>query len=169
MLTAFKHFLIEKFLLAKLMLGRKKQNLTNFGDYMQKVGKILIILPVNKESELSDKTFVKKVSDIFETARINTFDLNMLRKSDINWLGVPNNAFLNNIRDENYDLLIDINPDHNKLCCYLDALSEAEMRIHLAQGKFDSIFNLQIRSDSDIPLNSKYDTLLNYLKVLRQN
>jgi len=136
---------------------------------MRNVKKIIVVLPKKSELHDSSTTFIKRLSQSFPDSRISTFEVKMLRKSDINWLGVPNKNFLSHIRDEKYDLLIDINTVQDRLCCYLDALSNAAVRIHLVPGKFDYIYNIQIRSDAEIPLTTRYDTLLNYLEILHKN
>jgi hypothetical protein len=81
----------------------------------------------------------------------------------MNWLGVPGKEYLNNIREEDFDLLIDLNEQQDRVCTYLSALSNATMRIHFSEGKFDRIYNLQIRTDINASLNTKIQTLLNYL------
>ena len=92
-----------------------------------------------------------------------------MRKSDRNSLGVPNSTYLNQIRDEKYDLLIDLNPEQDRICTYLGALCEASMRIHLSEGNFDKIYNLQIRTDKNAPLSTRYDTLIIYLSKLKNS
>jgi len=81
----------------------------------------------------------------------------------MNWLGVPGKEYLKNIREEDFDLLIDLNDQQDRVCTYLCALSNASMRIHFSEGKFDKIYNLQIRTDINTSLNTKIRTLLNYL------
>ena len=81
----------------------------------------------------------------------------------MNWLGVPGKEYLNKIREEGFDLLIDLNEQQDRICTYLSALSNASLRIHYSEGKFDKIYNLQIRTGTTTPLTVKVQTLYNYL------
>ncbi len=136
---------------------------------MSRVKKILVIRPTIIINEQAVQLFIQKLNQIFSNCQISTFEISMLRKSDVNWLGVPNNAYLNRIRDEKFDLLIDLNSELDKVCTYLGALCEASMRIHLSEGKFDKIYNLQIRTDENAPLTTRFDTLIIYLSKLNKS
>jgi ADP-heptose:LPS heptosyltransferase len=94
-------------------------------------------------------------------------DVLNLHKFDVNWLGVPNQSYLDRIRNENFDITIDLNSHHDVLCTYLTDLIEAPMRLHLVEGKFDKIYNLHIRSKMESSIEKRYQNLVKYLANLR--
>lgn len=152
-----------------MYLRKEKNPETNFMEAMKQVKKILVIRPNIIQNEQAVQLFLNKLNQAFTNCEVSTFEISMLRKSDRNWLGVPNSSYLNQIQDEKYDLLIDLNPEQDRICTYLGALSEASMRIHLSEGNFDKIYNLQIRTDKNAPLSTRYDTLIIYLSKLKNS
>ena len=169
MLNPIKNYFLEKLVTTRLFLLKEKNPVTNFMQEMNHVKKILIILPVRVQASQAVQVFINKMNSTFSASEISTFETSMLRKRDVNWLGIPNSAFLNNIREEKFDLLIDLNSEQDNVCTYLGALSDAPMRIHLSEGKYDKIYNLQIRTDTEAPLSTRFDTLIIYLSKLRKS
>ena len=167
MLTIIKNYFLGKLLEARLFFIRKHTAVTNFFDQIKCVKKILIIMPIKKKDTRLAKKFLPHLYKIFDSAKISTLNIKSLRKSDTNWLGIPNSAFLNKISEEKFDLIIDLNSYHDRLCTYLSALTESKMRVHLTEGKFDKIYNLQFRTNSDDTTITRYNTMLNYLSIMR--
>ena len=66
-----------------------------------------------------------------------------------------------------FDLLMDLNRHHDRICAYLGALTEAPLRLHASRGKFDKIYNLEIRTLGDSSLDDRYQSILAYLARLR--
>ncbi len=142
----------------------------DFSSELSKVKKVLVILPAQNEYTAPIQTFVKKLNRVFPEARISTFVSSTLRKEDIGWLGVPNEQYLKIIRDEQFDLVLDVNIDQDKVCSYLCALSGAPMRLNLSSGEFDSVYNLHFRSSSEKKLEERLANILSYLEyLLKQN
>jgi hypothetical protein len=164
----FKNYFLKKLVHTRLFFIRKNTTLLNFIDRIKAVKKVLIILPINKHEEQMARTYLEKFSAIFTSCQISTLDVTSLRKSDVNWLGVPNTSYLRNIQSEDFDLIIDLNGSHNYICAYLGALTRAPMRLHIAEGIFDKIYNIQIRSEPGDSLERCYDRVLHYLELMRQ-
>jgi hypothetical protein len=163
-----KNFFLERLLEARLFFIKQKSDLTNFIEEVKKVKKILIILPLDKSEEGVARQYLPKIQNVFGTAKISTLDLSTLRKTDTNWLGVPNQKYLSNIQGESFDLLLDLNGHHDRLCAYLCAITAAPMRLHISEGKFDKIYNLQFRIPGGAPLSSRYQNMLTYIDLMRQ-
>jgi hypothetical protein len=151
-----RNYFLEKFLSARLYFMREKSELTNFLEQIKGTKNILIILPRDRAEEI----IARKVS---------TLDIMNLRDSDVNWLGVPNNFYMSKIINQHFELIIDLNSYHDTLCSYLAAMITAPLRIHFVQGKYDKIYNIQIRSDNDVSLEVRYNNFLNYLRRMRQS
>jgi len=140
----------------------------DFFEELKKVKKILVILPVDKNEETVAREFLPEIQQAFGQVKLSTLDLSTMRESDTNWLGIPNQKYLSRIQDENFDLLLDLNGQQNRLCTYLGALSEAPMRLHIAEGRFDKIYNLHFRTDEKVPLMSRYHNFLSNIIRMRQ-
>jgi hypothetical protein len=167
-LKIIKNYFLGKLLEARLFFVKKYTTITNFFDQIKSVRKILIIIPLKKKDEVLAKKFLPQIYQIFDSAKVSILDLKTLRKTDTNWLGIPNSAFLNKINEEKFDLIIDLNSYHDRLCAYLSALTEAKMRLHLSEGKFDKIYNLQFRTNSDDTTITRYSNMIHYLAKMRE-
>ena len=163
-----KNYFLEKLLEARLFFIKQKTDLTDFFEEVKKVQKILIILPIDKSEEGIARGYLPEIQRVFGKAKVSTLDLSTLRKIDTNWLGVPNQKYLANIQGEEFDLLLDLNGHHDRLCAYLCALTAAPMRLHISEGKFDKIYNLHFRIPGGAPLSSRYQNLLAYIGRMRQ-
>jgi hypothetical protein len=167
-LKIIKNYFLGKLLEARLFFIKKHTIITDFFDQIKCVKKILIIMPLKKKDEEIANKFLPHLYQIFDSVKISILDLKTLRKSDTNWLGIPNANFLNKINEEQFDLIIDLNSYHDRLCTYLSALTEAKMRLHLSEGKFDKIYNLQFRTNSDDTTVTRYNTMIHYLAKMRE-
>jgi hypothetical protein len=163
LIRIIKNYLLDKLLVNRFFLAKQKNEITDYSRQLSEAKKILIILPVIHQNVQLINDFKTNLANAFPKSSISTFGITSLRKSDMNWLGVPGKEYLNRIREEDFNLLIDLNEDQDRVCTYLSALSNAPLRIHFSEGKFDKIYNLQIRTDINVSLNTKIQTLTNYL------
>ena len=151
----------------RLKMFHKYERAYNFIEEVNKVKKILIILSANDEYSSTVQQFIKEIGRTFKRASVSTFDSNSLRKSDLSWFGVPNERYLNIIREEGFDLVIDANIVQDKVCSYLCALSGAQLRLNLSSGHYDHIYNLHFRSDRDKPVPNRLQNIVAYFEHLR--
>ena len=61
---------------------------------------------------------------------------------------------------------MDLNGHHDRVCAYLGALTDAPLRVHASRGKFDKIYNLEIRTPGASSLDERYQSILTYLARL---
>jgi len=162
-----KNYFLTRLLNTRLYFIKEKTRITDFLKGMQAVKKVLVILPRDRAEEIIARKFLSGIFKVFDHAQVSTLDIFNLRKIDVNWLGIPNHAYLNRTRGENFDLIIDLNTYHDVLCTYLTALVEAPMRLHLVEGKFDKIYNLHIRSAGESSIEKRYQNLVTYLSHFR--
>jgi len=163
LINLVKNYLLDRLLVNRFFLSKQVNEITDYSQQLSEAKKILIILPVIHQNVQMENDFKSNLAQAFPKSSISTFGITSLRKTDMNWLGVPGKEYLKNLREEDFDLLIDLNDQQDRVCTYLCALSNASMRIHFSEGKFDKIYNLQIRTDINTSLNTKIRTLLNYL------
>ena len=157
----------KKFLDFHFKKIQEQETIYNFSLELKKVKKILVILPSEDEYAVNIQSFVKRLTEIFEKTRVSTFVNSTLRKTDISWLGVPNEQYLKSIQDEQFDLVVDINIVQDRICAYLCALSGASMRLNLAPGEYDYIYNLQFRADPQKQLNEQLNNIISYFVFLK--
>jgi hypothetical protein len=163
-----KKYFLRKLVYTRLFFIKKNTKLLNFIDMIKQVKKVLIILPINKKEEHIARDYLSKFNTLFKSSQISTLDVTSLRKTDVNWLGIPNMTYLKNIQSEDFELLIDMNGSHDYVCAYLGALTRASLRLHVSQGTFDKIYNLQFRSQPQELLETRYNRVLHYLELMRQ-
>ncbi|HED10080.1 MAG TPA: hypothetical protein ENJ10_05295 [Caldithrix abyssi] len=140
-----KELFLKRYLNLRLKLIRHGERAYNFADELKKVKNILVLLPVGHEYEEATQDFLKQLGAIFPQGRVSTFVKSTLRKSDLNWMGVPNDTYLKVIQDGQIDLVIDLNQPQDRIVSYLVALSGAPLRLNLAEGEWDDNYNLHFR------------------------
>jgi hypothetical protein len=158
-----KNFFLERLLDTRLYFIKEKGDETNFIEAIRNIKNILIILPLDRSDEINSRKYIKEMQSSLGKVKISTLDIATLRKNDTNWLGVPNQHYLSKIQDGNFDLLIDLNGYHDRICAYMGALTAAPLRVHASRGKFDKIYNLEIRTSGHSTLDERYKSILNYL------
>lgn len=163
-----KDYFLEKMLNARLYFLKENPELTDFFDRIKQVGNLLIIVPRDRAEEVLARKYITRIHEIFKPAKFSTFDVCSLRQTDVNWLGVPNKSFLEKMKSENFDLIVDLNSHHDHLCTYIGAFIAAPLRIHVSEGKFDKVYNLHIRSGRINGMESKFKNMINYLTKIRQ-
>lgn len=168
-LNYLKNYFLEKLLNARLFLMKKNPELTEFIGRIKSVKKILVVVPRDRAQEVVARKYLTRIKDAFPGSRISTLDIFNLRQNDVNWLGVPNDQFVDRFRKEKFDLLIDLNSYHDTLCSYLAAQTDAEMRMHICEGRYDKIYNLHVRTDSNTSLERRYSLLVNNLTRLAES
>ena len=164
-----KNFFLEKMISTRLYFVRDSRDITDFFTALKSVKKILVILPRDRAEEVMSRKYISQIHDIFKPAQFSSLDIHSLRKSDVNWLGVPNNSFLSKIKSENFDMILDVNSYHDHLCTYLGVFTNAPLRMHLCEGPFDKFYNIHIRSEQNSSIERKYKNLIKYLMKIRQN
>jgi len=130
---------------------------------------ILIISPGEEETEDDVYYFASELYHIFDPVNVSTFERSSFRPQDGNWFGLPGDAYLENFRQEKFDLVVDLNPEQDRLCTYICALSGGTLRINLASGRYDHIYNFHIRTDELQALRQRLQRLLDSLKRFKSN
>ncbi len=161
--------MLNKYLNLRLVYYKNKEDLCNYPENINKIKKILLILPVDRKDKSEYKQFISRLNDIFNKAKISTFQINDLRMHEQNWLGVPNDQYLTELRSAAFDLIIDLNLQSDKICSYICALSCAPIRINLISGKYDHVYNLHFRSDEKRSVEERYTLILESLKKLKKS
>lgn len=160
-----KALLLEKYLKFNLKSAKKNDKLCDFSEELKSIEQILVIKPINSIDDKSLQSFISGLYNIYPNIQVSTFTRSSLRKTDINWLGVPNNQYLKNIQEIHFDLVIDLNIHHDTICSYLCKLSGAPLRLNLKSGHYDHIYNLHIKTNSNTEIDDELQNILRYLKT----
>jgi len=163
-----KNYFLENFLDVRLFFVKQRSDLTDFFENIKKVKKILIILPIDRAEEIISREYIPEIRRVFGKAKVTTLDLSTVQKNDTNWLGVPNQKYLANLQSKEFDLLLDLNGHHERVCAYLCALTRVPLRLHITEGKFDKIYNLHFRISRKASLRSRYQNFIDYIGLMRQ-
>jgi hypothetical protein len=166
MLKYIKELLLSKFINLRLRLIKDTDRLCSYPEDILKIHHVLVMTPTDEDDSPQCRQFLASLYDIFRNVRVSTFQKNSLRREDVNWLGVPNKAYLSKLQEDQFDLIIDLNSEQDKINVYLAVLSGAGVRLHLAPGKYDPYYNLQLRYSENKSKAEKYENILNYLKNL---
>ncbi len=145
-----KELFLKRYINLRLKMIRHGERACNFADELKKVKNILVLLPAGHEYEEQFQRFIKRLGEVFPGSRVSTFVKSTLRKTDLNWLGVPTDAYLKLIQEGQLDLVIDLNRPQDRLVSYLVALSGAPLRLNLAEGEWDENYNLHFRPPAGV-------------------
>ena len=116
MINLIKNYLLDRLLVNRFFLSKQVNEITDYSHQLSKVKKILIILPVIHQNVQMENDFKRNLAQAFPKSSISTFGITSLRKTDMNWLGVPGKEYLKNLREEDFDLLIDLNEQQDRVC-----------------------------------------------------
>ncbi len=169
MIEKIKNLFLNKYLDVRLRFLGNVSGVQNFPEKIGEVKNILVIIPTNTENKGDYHYFKSKLYRIFDNVKVSTFERDSLRKSDCNWLGVPLEDYLRKFQDDMFDLVIDLNNEQDKICVYICALSGAPLRLNLASGRYDDIYNLRIQSSAGKSLKEQLDNILNYLITFKES
>jgi len=162
-----RNYLRDKLLETRLFFTREPNQITDFFKQINDLNKLLIIVPRDRAEEVFVRKYLLQIRNIFKGTRISTLDVFNIRDYDTNWIGMPNQHYVKKLRNEKFDLIIDLNSHHDQLCTYLCLCTTAPLRLHLVQGKYDNIYNLQLRVGESVSMDSRFRTLISYLSLMR--
>lgn len=169
MLATFKRIILKKYIDIRLRWFKAYGLAVELPAAIRNIHNILIISPGEKETEDDIHYFASELYNIFDPVKVSTFKRSSFRSQDGNWFGLPGDAYLDNFRQEHFDLVVDLNPEQDRLCTYICALSGGTLRINLASGRYDHIYNFHIRTDETHKLRQRLQRLLDSLKRFNSN
>jgi len=163
----FKEILTNRFIRKKFNRLNLSAGVESFPELVKKVKRILVLLPSSASLESGSNIFISRLYDLFGDVQVSTFNRTSLRETDVNWYGLPNDQYLQNIRSEKFDLVIDLNSAPDYICSYLVALSGARLRLNLTSSNYDEVYNLHFRSDRKQNSQEMARNILEQLKKLK--
>lgn len=95
-------------------------------------------------------------------AKLN-FDYITLK--DVNWYGKPDNKFVTDFKNYDYDILIDLNLGGNQSLKYVVALSQAKFKIGLFNEQEKDIYDFMLEGIPSGKISLYIKELLHYLEI----
>ena len=181
-LTDIKNTIANFYLKLELkdIVKEQKPNKFNF----KNVGTVGILFDATKQEDMElIKRYViylkehrKKVQVVgfFNTKEIplltySKLEYDFFANNEVNWLGKPTPAHINNFTNEKFDLLIDLNiADHPPLK-YIAALSKASFKIGKFSKKDTGIYDFMIDADSNQTLKYFMKQIDIYILMLNKS
>ncbi len=168
-MSFLKDHLAKKYLHWRLARWKAPKEIFDFASVLRKVRHVLIVIPEHLDMDYVMPRCIQPLYQIFgENIMVSTFEKKNFRAQDSNWLGLPKKEYLKIFESEKIDLVLDLNEKEDAFCSYVCALLNAPIKINLAPGKFEHIYNLHIRSQTAKTFEQKVQTMLYYLKHLFQ-
>jgi len=168
LLNNIKQLLLDRYIDMRLRLTRQADGLLDFPRSVKSVKTVLIVFT----NKLNDEHFYKQFSSglyaIFGDIKVSAFNPGHLSADDKNWFGLPAEKHLAAVRDEHFDLVVDLNQEQDRLSTYLCAISAAPLKLNLASGRYDHVYNLHFRSSKSATASGLIKNTLNYLKTLKE-
>ncbi len=127
------------------------------------IGKILVILPRNLTEIENATNFVYFLRRDYPAWKIDIFDVDKISGEDLNFLGIPRSRILKKIQQQEYDLIINLNPDADSLINYFTIQSGAPYRLHLNDFQ-NPYYNITYHTES--PSEDDYASLKTYIQKI---
>lgn len=167
MIEALKRKLLAKYLMFRMRRFKESKNQQNFKKDIQSVKNVLLVLPAVADKPTAIQNFKAELYKIFGDVKLSSFEKQSLRKSDCNWLGVPNETYIRNFQDHDFDLAIDLNLEPDILSTFLTVTSGAALRINIFSGSLDEMYNLHVRTSGQKTMIERMNTTLDYLRKFK--
>ncbi|HEY4800242.1 MAG TPA: hypothetical protein VII99_14270 [Bacteroidia bacterium] len=96
-------------------------------------------------------------------------EYDFFNQKDLNWHNVPNNVYVKNFIDDDYDILIDLNLKDLLALKYISALSKSKFKVGMRSGSNHSIFDLMIDADASKGMKYFLRNIDAYLFIINKN
>ncbi|HGY55200.1 MAG TPA: hypothetical protein ENK44_05855 [Caldithrix abyssi] len=167
-MNKIKDVILKKYIDLRLKLFPPDKEARNFPQLIREIKNILVLLPAQSAWEDDFQRFTSDLYKVFPEASISTFERRSFRKSDGNWMGLPSDAYMSQFTEVQFDLVIDLTPESDRLSTYICALSGAPLRMRLSEGGLSHIYNLHVRTDPQKPQKEKLKSITEQLRVFKK-
>ena len=100
------------------------------------VKKVLVFLPKDLQLLEEANSFTQQLRQTYNSWTVDIFDVDKLKKEDYNRFKAPNHKIVENLKDGNYNLVIDLNKQFNLTSAYLAVMTGAPYRISNGVPRF---------------------------------
>jgi hypothetical protein len=130
----------------------------------REIKNVLILLPCQLNHLDDANKFVRNLRKNYRSWNIQIFDVDKINHTDLNILKLPDQKTVQNIKQANYQLVIDLNEEFDLISAFIAVMSEANYRLTFTTQN-QNYFNMQCH-----PANANngffYESLLDYIQNL---
>ena len=145
-----------------------------------KTKKILMIFPEEKNNSRIAGYFLKSLDKnennknidfLINKSTYHSFQFNLpinvktYNAHQINWFNIPKKTFVDNIRHEKYDTVVDMHPKFNFFSAYLTLKSKANIRIGFLSKYSYLFYNIEIDRKNTEFIEQSYLSLKKLLNI----
>jgi hypothetical protein len=85
---------------------------------------------------------------------------------DLNWYYKPNNNFVKDFIEEEFDIVIDLNLNENLSSKYISGVSKAKFKVGIYDERNSDYYDMMIKVEDKNNLNEFIKQILHYLNIL---
>jgi hypothetical protein len=162
-MSNLKTYFVEQYVKLKTMGILKQLDRTPvmFPIKADVIKNVLVILPRSVEYVDAAVSLVRKLRKIFSRWNFMMLDIDKIKPADINRLGLPNQAFMDDLHKKNFEMVLDLNFDFDIRIAYLVALLEIKYRLHPHTDRED-FYNIAVNAHH-APVQN-YDFVLHHVE-----
>ncbi len=129
---------------------KKIKSAIHFPVQASSIQRVLVILPRDLQLIEPAHQFVNQLRQAFPAWHIQMFDVDKLPAEKLNWLKIPDSAYIQELKSQQFDMVIDLNRHGDWLVTYLAVMSGAPYRVQVENGD-KQFFNIQYNTHQDAP------------------
>ncbi|NIV03768.1 MAG: hypothetical protein GWN59_03865, partial [Calditrichae bacterium] len=112
-------------------VARRLNQSVNFPMGANSIQNVLVILPRNLELFENASAFIQSLRKAYPKWHIELFDVDKLKKNDLNRVEMPRAEIIQKLKKASYSLVLDLNDDADQLTSFITLMTEAPYRLHL--------------------------------------
>ncbi len=129
---------------------KKIQHAMSFPLHATSIQRVLVIMPRDLNLMEAAHQFINRLRETFPFWDVQMFDVDKMPKEKLNWMGVPSKEYIQELKNRQYDMIIDLNRQTDWLITYLTVMSGAPYRVHV-ENEDGSFFNIQVKTGTQSP------------------
>jgi hypothetical protein len=103
------------------------------------------------------------------TLTFSKLEYDFFSKKDLNWYGKPNDKFVHNFIEEEFDILIDMDIHNHFALRYVSAISRSRFKVGLHSTENEAVFDLMIEGMEGKGLKYYLRQVDTYLQMLNKD
>ncbi len=148
----------EKWMRRKALRALKKsQQAMSFPLQATSIQRVLVIMPRDLRLIEAAHDFINQLREQFPYWQVQIFDVDKLPPEKLNWMQVPRKEYIRELKNQQYDMVVDLNQQVDWLITYLAVMSGAPYRVHL-ESEDGQFFNIQFKANASTPFEGLVNT-----------
>ena len=140
-----------------LRVLKKSQQVVNFPLRASSIQRVLVIMPRDLNHIEAAHEFINHLRQRFPSWQVQIFDVDKLPPEKLNWMQIPRKDYIQELKHQQFDMVIDLNQQVDWLITYLVVMSGAPYRVHL-ESEDGQFFNIQFKGNHTIPFEGLVHT-----------